>query len=394
MISPQFMESVAANLDYWRERTRALDESQLGALRADWPNLLRALSFSLELPELGPASGELAAQLFEFVERQARWRAWIPILERLQAAGGLPPSLRVRLLDHLGYLYRLERRLAEAVDAHRQAEALARAAGDPDELAHIFFSLCEDYRYSRDYGEAERWGLAALEVFLGRPARESQLAAVYNSLGLITQGRGELERSEAHFTRALELYRQVSRPTDQARALKNLAFTLEGRGQMDAALRRYAESRAILEPTTHELDKVMLELSFGASLFNQGRLEEAEAAFRRADSAYLRQSGIIFYQALTANNLGNVFLEQGRLAEAEAQLRRGAALWRQTDDSLELANTLGTLGELLLQRGQAPEAGPLLDEALALLSRYPDDARGRRLSARFAAQRQALPPVG
>lgn len=80
---------------------------------------------------------------------------------------------------------------------------------------------------------------------------------------------------------------------------------------------------------------------------------------------------------------------EGRLAEAEAQLRRGAALWRPTDDGLELANTLGTLGELLIKQGRAPDAGPLLDETLALLSRNPDDARGRRLSSRFAALRPA-----
>lgn len=393
--SPAFLHSVAANLDYWRQRTQNLPESQFSELQADWPNLVRAVNFSLDLPPLWAPTSDLALQMFEFVERRAHWRDWINVLERVRAAAASQPQpLSWKLLDHLGYLYRLDWQIPAAVEAHRAAEALALEAGDQAGVAHARFNLCEDYRYQRDYTPAEALGQSALEIFQALAAPEAQRAAVLNALGLIAHARGESALACTRLEHALELYRRLDRPTDLARVLKNQALALEGCGQKDAALQHYLESRQILDGTTSELDKVQLELSVGTLYFNQGRLAEAEAAFQRADSPYLKQSGITYYQALTANNLGNVFLGQGRLTEAEAALRHSLALWRATTDGLMLANTLGTLGELLAQQGQAAAAIPFYEEAVTLLANYPEDAWGCRLLAKFTAQRNGLAAAG
>jgi tetratricopeptide (TPR) repeat protein len=52
-------------------------------------------------------------------------------------------------------------------------------------------------------------------------------------------------------------------------------------------------------------------------------------------------------QALVATNLSNVFLKQGRLSEAETLLRQAWALRLQARDEVSLANTIGSLAEVL-----------------------------------------------
>lgn len=95
-------------------------------------------------------------------------------------------------------------------------------------------------------------------------------------------------------------------------------------------------------------------LALGNSEFNDGRLKEAEAAFRKARKAAPLHSG-------AANNLAMTLLEGGgRLAEAE-KLARGAL-----PNAGELRPyILDTLANILLRTGRPQEAAALLDQAQA-----------------------------
>lgn len=388
-----FVACVCANLEYWRQMVSAMPESEFGALAEEWPNLRQAVQFGLALTQARPATAELALAAFDFVERHGYWETWLPLLRGLlEAWPDAPPRTRALLLDQWGSFLRLGQRLAEAVAAHTEAEALLRDRGDRQQLARVHHALSENYRVWRRYPEAEHFGLLALEEFkqLGLAEVAGKGGAVLTTLGLIAYARGEYTLAEERLTRAVALWRETPAPVILARLLRNLAITLEAQGKAELALRAYTETGLLLEPTAAELEKSLLQLSLGTLYFNQGRLAEAEAAFRRADSPYLRTAGHLHTQAMVANNLGNVLLAQGRLAKAESQLRIALGLWRQLEDGLAPANTLGTLGEALGKSGRRTEALLAYDEALALLARYPDDAWARRLRGKFSAQRDAL----
>ena len=389
--SVQFLQSVSANLAYWRTRLTGAREGDFAAVDADWPNLRRAVEFGGARPELWPDAAALAQQAFTFVERRAYGREWCVTLARL-AAAELPDRAAARcvLLDQMGHLYRQDWQLPEALAAHHAAEALAQATGDQKELAYARFSLSEDYRCQRDYEAAEDCAQSALALFTQVGAGPAQLATVYHTLGLIAHARGAHAAAQAHFEQALARNSGQDHPTDRARMLNNLGNSLAASGRAEAALDRYAEARALLEPTASEIDKCQLELSAGTVYFNLGRFAEAAAAVERADSEYLRQSGPAYWQALVSNNKGNVLLALDQLPEAERCLREALALWRRLSDDVQRANTAGTLAEVLVKLGHPAEARPLYDEALAALERYRDDAWGRSLHAKFTAQRQAL----
>ncbi len=95
-------------------------------------------------------------------------------------------------------------------------------------------------------------------------------------------------------------------------------------------------------------------LALGNSEFNDGRLKEAEAAFRKALKAAPRHPG-------AANNLAMTLLEGGtRLAEAE-KLARSALV-----NAGELRPyILDTLANILLRTGRPEQAAALLDQAEA-----------------------------
>jgi tetratricopeptide (TPR) repeat protein len=151
-----------------------------------------------------------------------------------------------------------------------------------------------------------------------------------------------------------------------------LANTLRASGRLDEAIGYYEEAGRILSPTASELDKVVLAVNLGGAYFEQENWSLAETTFRQANSAYLRQSGNLHYQALVTVCLGNALLKQARLVEAEAILRQSVQLWRQADDGLNLANAVGSLAEALAAQG-SPEAEAYFDEALVLLESYPEE---------------------
>ncbi len=386
----EFRQSIVANLAYWQTRAETATEQQFGALDFERHNLYRAVQFGLGLPQTRRLTVQLILRLFEFVEHRTYWREWLPVLEKARVICDTEPDLEGRLLNQLGYFRRLNGELAQAIETHLRAEKCATQAEESEELARAHFNLSEDYRHLREYAQAEHYGQLAWQGFREIALRNGPMASVLNTLGLIAQARGQLAKAEEYLSQAVECFQAVQQPTNLARSLTNLADTWEKQGEIDKALAGYRAAASALAETASELDKVSVNLSLGTLYFNQGRLAEAETAFREADSPYLRQSSHLFLRAIASNNLGNVLLAQERYSEARVFLESSLRLWRQIGDNLMRANTLGTLGELLGKLRQTQPAVEAYSEAIHLLEAYPDDAWAKKLLSKFTTQRAGL----
>ena len=146
----------------------------------------------------------------------------------------------------------------------------------------------------------------------------------------------------------------------------------------------------MLSTTTNELDKTLVGLNLGATYFDKKQWSLAEETFHKAFSPYLRKSGDLRLQALLSMNLGAVLLESERLAEAEAFVRQAIDLWGQLDDDLNMANSIGALGEILVGQGQGEAAIPLFDESITLFEKYPSHPRAIRSIKFFKAEKQKV----
>lgn len=390
MPSKEFSDSVAASLAYWRKRTQEMDDQVIIEIDGERQNLFRAVHFGLELPLAWTVTAEIALQTVPLVNRRFYRGEWIPVLEQLVAscpAGD--ESLKFDLLIQLGRMQRLERQLEQATLTHRAAEALARELDDGGALARAFYNLGRGYYDRHQYEEAERYCQAALDILDDlEDADQTLIAWAFDTIGLAVGRRGDFVKARDYLARNVAIRRTIDDPTGLARALNDQGHNLLVYGQLDEAITYMLEAKGLLAPTANELDKTMLGINLGSIYFRQGEWLLAEETFRQAYSPYLRQSGNMHYQAYLTTSLGNVLLKQERLVEAEAFMRQGVTLWRQMNDDLNLANAVGSLGEILAAQGDAAAAIPLFDEALIILEKYPNHPNAKGLPELFQSERK------
>lgn len=307
-LSPKFAESVAANVAYWQARLSDLSDGDNTAIDRDRVNLFRAVEFGLGLQDTWHDTAGLIVQCFSFIVQRGYYREWIPVIETVVSSCTEDDlALRGRLLDQLGLCYRRNRQLDAAIISHLEEEHIGELLEDESRKAFARMHLSAVYWRKHQYEKAEQYGLAALEGFSGRDDNKEKVAACLINLGNIAQGRGEHTLAKDRLKQSLELYRELNQPADLANALKNLSTVYETEGNYEEALMGLIEAAETLASTDYEIDKATIEINIGTLYFRKGQLDLAEAAFRRADSPYMRQFGPIYYRALTANNLGNVF---------------------------------------------------------------------------------------
>lgn len=357
---------------------------QLARLDQRKRNLFLAVQRGLLWPDTWRDTAVVAWQSFDFLEWRGLWQEWIPVLEK--AIGDAPPEeagLKARLLNRLGQLYAKQRRFAAAQAAHEEASALAADADDPQAMISAYLSMAEMLKNQHQYDRAELLARQSLLEIERLDDNTRQLAFAYGILGNIARLRGDWAVAEEHLRRAVLLYRRLDEPVYLARKLNDLGIVLTDTGQYEQAEAVYEEAVHVLALINDESDRANILLNWGVLYYRQERWGEAEAAFRRIDTLALAQAGERGQQAHTLNNLGNVLLKQGQWVEAAGCLREAIALWRQMEDEVNLANSLGTLAELQVAAGNRAEAVPLYEEALAILPRYRDNAWASRLLATF-----------
>lgn len=359
--------------------------------------MMRAVEFGLALPATWQSAVQLILDLNYFILHNGFGRSWQHLLQQALATseglaknGAVDPTLKLRLLGHSGQYYRREREWDLSRAAHLEEERLAKELGRTDLLAQAHYYLATLYWRQREYETAARYSEQALSGFQQAGATERQMGGVFANIGLIDYGRGNYAAAIAAHKQAVAHFRNTDFVVLLARSLINLALAQEAGGDIEGAMTSYLEARLILEQTGYEMEKARLELSLGTLLINMGRSAEAEEAYGRAYSPYLKRSGHLYLQGLATNNLGYVYIEQGRFREAELILRESLAIWQRAKAELQNANTTGTLAKALAAQGRTAEALSFYDEAIAGVSVFPDDGWARQLLEEFRQEKAEL----
>jgi tetratricopeptide (TPR) repeat protein len=391
LLLSSFRDSVMANLTYWQSRVDEISDPALRDLIPESQNIYRAVEFGLALPESWRLAADLLLDLNYFIVHGGNWRPWqILIQKALSQCGDEDGVLTLRLLDCSGDYSRRIRDWESALQAHRQEVSLAKKLGKKDCLAQAHYNLGMLYWRQRQYERAADYARRALSGFKAVGATDRQWGGMYTVLGLIDYGRGNYSGAISYHLRAVGYFRETDFTVLLARSLVNLALAQEAGGEIEPAMASYQEARALLEKTDYEMDKVRIDLSLGSLFFNTNRFGEAEEAYMRAYSPYLKRSGLVYLLGLATNNLGNVYLEQGRVKEAESILRESLAIWKRTSAPLQTANTTGTLGKALAVQGKDLEALSCFDLALAGAEAFAEDGWAQLLVEEFQGERAEL----
>jgi tetratricopeptide (TPR) repeat protein len=355
--------------------------------------LYRTVQFGLALPHTQPAAAALVLAAFSFVFARGYWQEWLPVMEKAASVASLAQmGSRFWLLTRLGQLRRLNRKLAGALSAHRQALDVAAETGEPFLLAVAHYNLGRALRDARLYAEAETQLQTSAQLLeqMERDDAEGLAASVNNALGRLAHDRGQLADAQEFLERAVAIRREQGTPVPLADDLHDLGNLFRASGAYEPALACYEEALDLLQGTGHRLNRAQIHFSRGVLHFSRREYALAEAVFREIDLPFLRETGNLHLQAMILVSLGNALLYQRRYGQAADMLRGGVVLWEQLEDDLELANAIGSLGEALAGLGEKEKAGLMFDEALALLAHYPDSAKAGRLRALFTAEREKV----
>jgi tetratricopeptide (TPR) repeat protein len=176
---------------------------------------------------------------------------------------------------------------------------------------------------------------------------------------------GHYARAERLFGFALRIAERMLGPNDHivGAVLSDLGMVHKYQGRLDEAERAYRRAHAVFLAARGEV---------AVELHGLGKRDEAETLLRRALAVFERTYGAHHYEiAVTMHDLAAVCEAKGDTAEAERLYRRALAIKdkRLGSDHAEIATSLKSLAILCRAQGRDAEANQLYRRALAILER-------------------------
>lgn len=191
-------------------------------------------------------------------------------------------------------------------------------------------------------------------------------------LGRIYERRGAYEEALPLLEQAVALGRRTLGPS------RELAQSLNDLGVARGQLAQLAAARAALEEALAMRRKILGEehpdvaithSELGRTLFDQGRLDEAEVHFRWALAIRRKVLGPDDHETATSmSDLGHLLRQKGDRAGAETLFRETLAVTRKSSGPKhpDVATSLANLARAVNERGDHASAEAMFHEALAI----------------------------
>lgn len=203
-------------------------------------------------------------------------------------------------------------------------------------------------------------------IAAGTDAPDATMASALDGAGLIAQLRGDDERAELLFQRALALFRSIGDDEGAASALDNLGMAAQGRGDdMEAAaalfeealtLRRAADdAHGVALSLTNLANHALLHRDFDRAIAHG---EECVSICRDLDNQYM--------EALSLSNLADALRVRGELHRAVAVYGEALTLLRELGNQVSIADGLEGMAAVAIATGHT-EQGVMLFGAVDTL---------------------------
>lgn len=359
-----------------REARRERDMARQQAVRAEQvTSFLREL-FGGAVPRVG---GE--PQVRDLLDEGAA---------RIRSGLADAPAARAELLETLGSAYKWLREFDRSEELLTEAIELQKTLAPGSEgRAEAEASLGGLYMARGDPERAEAQFLRALAILDDAHAgRGESRATVLNSLGMVRLDRGDPDGAEDWLRQSVEIYDELG-DSDVAAARGNLGRALDrlGRhGEAEVEHRTALEIYRTVGPTNAAIPSILSNLAINLS--SQGRLDEAVEVVTEARDVWRSIPGAAVDGAKTEANLAYLLTVAGRSAEAAELATSAVAILNEAaPGSTSAIATEANLGWALAMSGDFDQALPLLEEVVDdLVERFGPDhvvtARGRtRLGA-------------
>jgi len=230
----------------------------------------------------------------------------------------------------------------------RQLDAISREGlRDPDAIAHLNGDLVNLYVEAGLYRRAAE-AAAELELLAPRLADPLRVAHLNVNVARAYLLRGDGELAQRSMQRAEDAYRQLGYVTETGNAHHARGYVFARDGQLEEAREQLERARAIYEETSNEhLPQALAELGRVERLL--GHPERARPLLERAIALLGDHEAPVL--AWANRELGHV-LEELDPDGAEKRYRIAIELFELAEQTVDLAVTYRSLGDLLGARGE------------------------------------------
>jgi tetratricopeptide (TPR) repeat protein len=232
------------------------------------------------------------------------------------------------------------------------------------------------------YAEADALYAAAIGLREGDGAREEPdaageawLARPLYELGTVRKLEGRCEEASNLLRRSIRISSAAPNPdpAELSRAWEVLGTAFDCRARYQDSQHAYSQALNLEDGMAAPDPKRQVQILSGLAVAYQylGRHTDSDRVFDRIQDLLKRARIDPFQHALLLNNLGTLRRRQGRLPEAEAAFREGLDVADKSPSPGEskalTAYLLSNLGVAILDRKAYQEAAPLLARSMALI---------------------------
>ena len=246
----------------------------------------------------------------------------------LAERSGFPADeLRMNVFAWRSRCYRRQRDYEAAREDVERALELAEAAHDERALGAAYFqaSLLAErdghWVLARSYAEKAK---AQYEELADR----ANVARLLNNLGGLEFLLGKPEQAIENLKQAVATALEAGRDEEVATAVSSLAQVHLRTGDVERAEEQALHALQLIGERDDMLDEIgNAHIVLGRAVLEQGRLDEAEAAFAQAEDAFAKLS--------SASHRAAAWIAQGDLATKRGDERRAAVLYRRAAETLQ-----------------------------------------------------------
>lgn len=391
-MSDSFPEMVKQALRHWGQFVANLPNQSIALFAPQHDHIALAVRYGLQFKSTQTLAWQLALDVFPLIEGWGQqWETWLSVFGRVnEPTMSLVTPLRAQLLNRSGQLCRLSGRVETAIEQHLQALTLAEQTNDLLLKLSVAYQLCADYRVRQNKAEARRY-LGVAQALVERvPAGDTWTAQLTYTEALLTQREGHYEQALTLFQQALAHWQALEQPIEQGRTLSEIATTLALQGHYESALATYKKAEKQMETAQAEVESARIRYQIGWLYVQQHQYQLAnlhiEQARRRLYQLPFAPPRLV---AVIHHGLGYTLLHKDRLTDATLYLRQATDYWKGLDDTLNLANTTATIGEVYKAQGNFQRALTTYEDALTLLNGK-QGSRANRLREEFANTQTTL----
>jgi tetratricopeptide (TPR) repeat protein len=235
--------------------------------------------------------------------------------------------LRSNILAYRSRCYRRQRDIEAAREDVERALELAQSVDDSSTMAHVYVqaSLVAErgghWVLARSYAERAKGFYEELND-------QRNLAGMLNNLGGLNLMLGKPDEAIEYLKSSYSTALDADSKEEAAQATGSLAAVHLELNDFDQAERFARQALTLLEGRIDFLHEIgPSQLVLGRALMEQGRLDEAEEAFKAADSS--------FEQLSSASHRARAWIAQGDLAARRGDDRAAARLYRNAAEALQ-----------------------------------------------------------